>query len=95
MRVENKELNRAERVRTINETEKEQLMEYMKENFPEFDSEDPYFWVNGSHIVVLENYMTDCPGYRGKVIILIYGEPCYYDLLIEKDGELVKVEREN
>ena len=29
--------------------------------------------VNGAYIAVWDNYITDCPGYAGKVVAVIYG----------------------
>jgi len=50
----------------------------------------------GRHILVCDNYVSDGPGYAGKLYFVVFGEPCFHDVLIEKeDGSLERVERES
>ena len=46
------------------------------------------------HIGVMENYISDCPGYTGKLMFMVYGFLEAYDLFCWRDGKIQKVERE-
>jgi len=44
----------------------------------------------------IDNYITDCPCYAGKVIIVIAsGTPSIHDVFIEREGKLKLLEKEN
>ncbi len=45
-------------------------------------------------VIVVENYMSDGPGYVGPVYIMIWGEPGCVDVLTRYNGTLMVEERE-
>ena len=86
-------------VRMPNDTEICALSEYlastMSNNPTESDRETAKDSITGSYIAVFERYITDCPGYAGKLISVTYGgSPTYYENFIEKDGKIIKVSTE-
>ncbi len=75
------------RVRLPNARELEQIGSWLTEHslgvvFPD--------WTNSAWIAVFENYITDCPGYSGKVIVVVWGAgPDSVSVFTEDDGTLV------
>ena len=46
------------------------------------------------YYTVFDNYSTDTPGYRGKLMVAVYGLPEFYEVYIWKDGKIQKVEQD-
>lgn len=75
------------KVRTPNAQELQQIGEWLTEHsmgevFPD--------WSNSAWIAVFDDYITDCPGYAGKVIVVVWGAgPDTVSLFIEGKGTLV------
>lgn len=50
-------------------------------------------WIDTSWIAVFDHYQTDCPGYCGKLIYLIWGgSPCCFNAFIEEHGKLIPLD---
>lgn len=78
-------------MRNINKEEAEQLREYFKKWFPsddEYDTQMRQDFVNQYWFGVIDKYISDCPGYAGKLIVCVYGYPEAYEILCERDGKL-------
>jgi len=75
------------KVRKPNREEKKELHEWFKKvsGISDYHIE---------HIGVMENYISDCPGYTGKLMFMVYGFLEAYDLFCWRDGKIQKVERE-
>ena len=41
---------------------------------------------------VFEGYISDCPGYRGKLLFAIYGCPEFHEVFGWIDGKLTKID---
>ena len=52
------------------------------------------FDISNYHIYIIEDYISECPGYNGDVILCIFAHPEYHDLLIYDDSKLKRIERE-
>jgi hypothetical protein len=53
------------------------------------DRESASGLVDGAFIAVFDNYMTECPGYVGKVMSVVWsGAPSIYDVFTWEDGTL-------
>jgi len=51
--------------------------------------------IEGAAVAVFDDYITDCPGYSGKVIMVIWpGSPDMYEVFIFKGGELVRLNQD-
>ena len=46
------------------------------------------------YYAVFDNYCSDVPGYRGKIMVAVYGLPEYYEVYIWRDGKIQKVEQD-
>jgi hypothetical protein len=74
-------------VRIPNPEELQQIGEWLSEHslgevFPD--------WANSAWIAVFDNYITDCPGYAGKVIVVVWGAgPDTMSVFTEEKGVLV------
>ena len=45
--------------------------------------------------VVFDDYITDCPGYRGKVLMVVYpAYPNMFDCFIWEQGKIKRLEQE-
>jgi len=49
------------------------------------------FIVSDYHIAVFDKYVSDCPGYVGKVMMVIWGDIDITDVFIWRDNKLTKV----
>ena len=58
-------------VRKATVEEIEQLKRYLADEF--MDEENTSAWVDGACIAVFPHYMTELPGYVGKVLVILYG----------------------
>ena len=67
------------KIRKANEEELEELKEwfYNKGEFDRFsyDSETVEHLVSNYYYVVIENYISDCPAYVGKLMLCVWGMP--------------------
>ena len=85
-------------LRKPNEKEKEELKKYLyieMFNSNDGDQENIENLVNNAHMGVIENYMSDCPGYAGKVLFIIWGFLGAYELYgWDKEKMLFKVDKE-
>ena len=51
--------------------------------------------IDCAYIAVFENYVTDSPGFAGKLMSVVWGgSPSTYDVYIWDDGKLQYVERD-
>ena len=48
--------------------------------------------VSGAYIAVFDNYMTDCPGYTGRIMSVIWGAPDLCEVYLWRNGQLVRVD---
>jgi len=48
-----------------------------------------------NYSVVFDDYMTDCPGYKGKVLMVVYpAYPNMFDCFIWDQGQIKQLEQE-
>lgn len=66
------------------EQELMELKEYLKT-----DNDLRYYYY-----AVFDNYSCDVPGYRGKLMVAVYGFPEFYEVYIWKDGKIQRVEQD-
>lgn len=60
--------------------ERQQLIPYIKQNF-ELDHEEATDLVDHTAITVFDRYMTNTPGFAGKLMMVVWpGSPAYYDV---------------
>jgi len=79
------------KVRKPNKKELEQLRQLLEQQTDREGADD---LVKNYHFVVLEGYISDCPGYCGKLLLGVYGCPEFYQLYGWIDGKLVKIEQD-
>jgi hypothetical protein len=61
-----------------------ELQEYLKT-----DNDLRYYYY-----AVFDNYSCDTPGYRGKLMVAVYGFPEFYEVYIWIDGKIQRVEQD-
>jgi len=73
-------------IKPRNPTEQElfELQEYLKT-----DNDLRYYYY-----AVFDNYSCDAPGYRGKLMVAVYGFPEFYEVYIWIDGKIQRVEQD-
>jgi len=75
------------------EPEKQELAEYTtqtcyQEPTPE-DLDQQISFADEAYIVVFDHYITDCPGYAGKVMVVVWsGAPEFHQVFIWRDGKI-------
>ena len=77
-------------IRKPNQEELEQVKDYYIELGQ--DEETAQLNIETQYFVVIPNYITDCPGYRGKLMMVVYGCPEFYECFIWEDGKITKAE---
>lgn len=78
----------------LGESEKEALIEYLQDDAG-YTSEEAEHFVETGHATVIRDYVSGSPGYRGDLILAIYGYPETYTMYTYEDGEITgEVERE-
>jgi len=73
-------------MRKINKEEKKQLYKYHLKQYG--DKQIAKDLTNNYWYGVIDNYISDCPGYVGKMIFAVYGDSCFYELIVVRDGKL-------
>jgi len=84
------------KIRKPTSHELEQLEEFLTEdNDVEGDKEVAKALIENHYFVVIEDYISthDFPGYRGKLLLGVYGRPGLYQLYGWIDGKLVEIEQ--
>ena len=80
--------------REPNEEELNELISYAAKKCG-LDLEETRLMVEGSCISVFDDYMQDCPGYRGKIMSAMWsGGPEFYEAFIWIDGKMHKVQQD-
>jgi len=82
-----------ENVREINKEERKDLLEYYTEELGR-DKEGTKALLDSYIFVTIEGYMSDCPGYTGKVIFALYGQPHLHEVFIYEDEKLKRQKSE-
>ena len=83
------------KIRKPTSHELEQLKELLTgDNDGENDKEIAKALVENHYFVVIEGYISDLPGYRGKLLLGVYDYPGLYQLYGWIDGKLVEIEQE-
>lgn len=82
-----------ENIREINEEEKKDLLEYYTEELGR-DKEGSEALIESYIFVTIEGYMSDSPGYAGKVIFALYGQPQLYEVYIYEDEKIKRQKSE-
>lgn len=85
--------------REANETEKSALTMYVAEQMGGFESNDNVEQarghVDGAAIAVFDNYITDSPGYAGKILVVVWpAAPSFYEVFTFRDEELIHVNQD-
>jgi hypothetical protein len=81
------------------EEEKEQLIHYVREHqFPDPMDENRETvpgYVERASIAVFDDYITDNPGYYGKIMMVIWSSgPVFYNVYIWVNGEIAHQKRD-
>jgi hypothetical protein len=57
--------------------------------------EEAELWVEATCVAVFDDYITDGPGYAGKLMMVVWtGGPDLYEVFIWRDGKLTPVNQE-
>ncbi len=81
-------------IRRINEKEKEDLIDWFTEQgHPREEAEDTVSTFE-ENMVTIEHFISQSPGYIGKIIIAVYANPSLTDVFIYEDGKLVRQKTE-
>lgn len=87
-------------VRKPNAEEKEELAKLSAVNmsgddYSEEDLETTRGHVEGSAIAVFDHYITDSPGYAGKLMSVVWpASPDFYEVYIWRDGKIKRLNQE-
>ena len=81
------------------ETEKSNLAYWAADEMGGFEANDhlkqAQNLVNDAAIAVFDNYVSDSPGYTGKVMTVVWGlGPSMYEAFIWRNNELVKLDQD-
>jgi len=79
------------KVRKPTRKELEQLKHLLEE---QTDREIAGDLIRNHYYVVLEGYVSDCPGYCGKLLLGVYGYPEFYQLYGWFNGRLAEIEQD-
>ena len=80
--------------RPATRTELRQLAGWIHQSFPDVP-ERTLELLQDAAIAVFDNYITDCPGYAGKVMSVVWsGSPTFFDVFTWSDGKLRQEDRE-
>lgn len=79
--------------------EKSELAFWTAEEMGGFEANDHLdqakAWVDGAAIAVFDDYISDCPGYCGKVMTVIWpAGPSLYETFIWRQEELVRLNQD-
>jgi cephalosporin hydroxylase len=85
--------------RTPNQEELEQLVRYVLERQHDHNDAEEVemtrLLVNGAYIAVFDYYITDCPGYSGKLMVVVWpGAPSLYQAFIWSDQKMIQVNQD-
>ena len=80
-------------IRKINEEERKDLLEYYTEELGRH-KEGSEALLDSYTFVTIEGYVSDSPGYTGKVIFALYGQPHLHEVFIYEDGKLKRQKSE-
>ena len=67
-----------------------ELEEYLED---EMNGDDALGLVERSCISVFDHYISEGPGYMGKVMMVVYRGECYFDVYAWYDGVFTRVDR--
>ena len=86
-------------MRKPNKQEKRDLAWYIAENnLGGFESDDNLETsknlIENASIAVFDNYISDCPGYTGKVIMVVFGYPEAHSVYGYREGKLIEFKEE-
>lgn len=85
--------------RKPNQEEIEQLVRYELERQSDHNDAEEVemarLLVDRSYISVFDHYITDCPGYAGKLMVVVWpGAPSLYQAFIWRDQKMVHVSQD-
>lgn len=86
-------------IRKPSKQEKKDLAWYIAENdLGGFESNDNLETsknlIENAYIVVFDDYISDSPGYVGKVIVAVFGYPEAHSVYGYREGELIEFNKE-
>ena len=83
-------------LREPNEKEKQELAQYVSEDFGT-ELEEQAGFVENASIAVFDSYITDGPGYAGKVMMVVWpASPGIFDVFTwDNERQIRREEREN
>jgi hypothetical protein len=87
--------------REATKEEKSELAFYVAEQMGGFESNDNMEQAKGfveqSAIAVFDHYITDCPGYAGKVMSVVWsGSPDFYEVFIwDRNSEMKHINQDS
>ena len=81
------------KIRKPTSKELEQLKEFINKKTGQ-DMAEAEELIRNYYFVVIEDYISDCPGYRGKLLFAIYGTPEFHELYGWDDGKLIRIEQD-
>jgi len=50
--------------------------------------------IRNYYFIILEGYISDCPGYRGKLLFAVYGVPEFHELYGWNGDKLIRIEQD-
>ena len=81
------------KIRKPTSKELEQLKEFINKKTGQ-DMAEAEELIRNYYFVVIEDYISDCPGYRGKLLFAVYGAPEFHGLYGWDDGKLIRIEQD-
>ena len=81
------------KIRKPTSKELEQLKEFLNKKAGQ-DMAEAEELIKNYCFVVIEDYISDCPGYRGKLLFAVYGIPEFHELYGWDDGKLIRIEQD-
>ena len=81
------------KIRKPTSKELEQLKEFLNKKAGQ-NAVEAEGLIRSYYFVVLENYISDCPGYRGKLLFAVYGIPEFHELYGWDEDKLIRIEQD-
>jgi len=82
-----------ENVRQPSQEELQELAHIVYENV--LDEEETWQLIERAYIAVFDNYMSDTPGYCGKVMVVVWpGGPELFEVFVWRDNQLQSIQSE-
>ena len=81
------------KIRKPTSQELEQLKAFLSEEAGQ-DTAETENLIRNYYFIILEGYISDCPGYRGKLLFAVYGVPEFHELYGWNGDKLIRIEQD-